>query len=517
MSQLKKAALLSYINLGISNIVGIVMTPFIVRMLGDSEYGLFALIGAFVGYLSILDLGLTNAVVRFVAQYRAQQDDKGQENFLAVSLIIYSAISSVVVILGIVMYLNVDALFGDTLTLDQMSKAKIMLLIFIFNIAIALPGGAFTGICNGYEHFVFPRVLTICKYVIRALLIVVILYRGADALGLVILDSILNVAFIVATVYYVFTKLKVRIKLHSFNTKFLKEIFSYSIWIFVFGMVYQFQWRTGQVILGATTSTVVVAIYAVGVTLGLYFLTFGNVINGLVLPKAVQSIYKNNSTALLTAEMIRISRITMIILFYILGGFLILGQEFVILWVGETYKDAWLVALLIMIAYVMPISQGYAHAILEAKKLMRFKSLSSLILTIIGIIVGGYLSTLYGLKGIIYGIFGALIILQVMVLCYYQFKLGLDMKQYFTKALFPYLLLFIPVCLISYYIFQPLEIGWGFFILKGILYTLFFVIGVYMLLSKTERTFLMGIFLGTLSRKRIKSIPTIKKTSSHEN
>lgn len=491
MSQLKKAALLSYINLGITNIVGIVLTPFIVRMLGDSEYGLFALIGAFVGYLSILDLGLTNAVVRFVAQYRAQKDTKGQENFLAISLIIYSAISIAVVLLGTVMYWNIEALFGDTLTASQMGKAKIMFLIFIFNIAITLPGGAFTGICNGYEQFVFPRLLTIIKYVLRAILVVAILYQGADALGLVVLDSILNVLFIASTVYYVFFKLNVKIKLHSFNKSFIKEIFSYSIWIFVFGLVYQFQWRTGQVILGSTTDTVIVAIYAVGVTLGLYFLTFGNVINGLILPKAVKSVYADSNKIVLTAEMIRVSRITMIVLFYILGGFLILGQEFVVLWVGETYKESWLVALLIMIAYVIPISQGYAHAILEAKKLMRFKSLSSLILTIIGIIIGGFLSKTYGLKGIIYGIFGALIVLQILVLCYYQLKLGIDMKRYFTKALLPFLVLFSVVCLISFYSFKSIDQGWVFFLLKGVCYTLLFMTGCYFVLSRTERTYLL--------------------------
>lgn len=493
MNQLKKAALLSYINLGISNIVGIVMTPFIIKMLGDSEYGLFALIGAFVGYLSILDLGLTNAIVRFVAQYRTQNDERGQENFLAVSLIIYIGISLAVVIFGTIMYLNAETLFGDTLSSDQMIKAKIMLLIFIFNIAITLPGGVFTGICNGYEHFVFPRLLTICKYIIRTLLVILILYKGADALGLVILDSIINILFIATTIYYAFSKLKIKIKLHRFSHKLIKEIFGYSIWIFVFGMVYQFQWRTGQVVLGATTNTVVVAIYSVGVTLGLYFLTFGNVINGLILPKAVKSIYKNESTVMLTAEMIRISRITMLVLFYILGGFLVLGKEFVILWVGETYLEAWDVAFLIMIAYVMPISQGYAHAILEAKKLMRFKSLSSLLLTLVGLIAGGFLSKIYGLKGIIYGIFAALIILQILVVCYYQFKLKLDMKKYFTQALFPYLLLFALVSSTTYYTIYTFESGWVFFVLKGLIYTLLFAVGIYFLLSKNERIYLLHI------------------------
>jgi len=492
LSQLKKAALLTYINLGLSNIVGIVLTPFIIRMLGDSEYGLFALIGAFVGYLSILDLGLTNAVVRFVAQYRAQKDTLGLENFLAVSLIIYSVISFVVVVFGLVMYYNVDVLFENTLSGIEMSKAKIMLLIFIFNIAITIPGGAFTGICHGYEHFVFPRVLSIIKYIIRTLLVVFILLKGADAIGLVILDSILNVLFIGSTVYYVFVKLKVKIKLQSFNRSFLKEVFSYSIWIFVFAMVYQFQWRTGQVILGATTSTIVVAIYSVGVTLGLYFLMLGNVINGLILPKAVKSIYNNNNTEILTAEMLRVSRISMIILFYILGGFLILGQEFVLLWVGETYKEAWFVALLIMIAFVMPISQGYAHAILEAKKMMRFKSLLSLILTIIGIVVGAYLSTIYGLKGIIYGIFGALIILQIAVLFYYHLKIGLDMKQYFTKALFPFLLLFSSASTISYFVFRTIDSNWVLFVFKGTCYTLIFFVGLFVVLSREERSYLLG-------------------------
>ncbi len=493
MSQLKKAALLSYINLGISNIVGIFMTPFIIKMLGDSEYGLFALIGAFVGYLSILDLGLTNAIVRFVAQYRAQNDSKGQENFLAISLLLYIFISLAVVFFGTLMYLNADTLFGETLSSNQMVKAKTMLLIFIFNIAITLPGGVFTGICNGYEHFVFPRLLNICKYILRTLLVIVILNKGADALGLVILDSIVNILFISSTIFYAFSKIKIKIKLHNFNHQLVKEIFGYSIWVFVFGMVYQFQWRTGQVVLGATTNTVVVAIYSVGVTLGLYFLTFGNVINGLILPKAVQSIYNNASTAMLTAEMIRISRITMIVLFYILGGFFVLGKDFIILWVGETYLEAWDVAFLIMIAYVMPISQGYAHAVLEAKKLMRFKSLSSLLLTIIGLLIGGFLSTTYGLKGIIYGVFTALIVLQILVLCYYQFKLKLDMKQYFTKALFPYLILFSIVTTLSFYAIRTFDNGWGFFLMKGTFYTLLFGIGVLFLLNKNERNYLLQI------------------------
>lgn len=495
MSQIKKAALLTYIYLGVSNLVGIFMTPFIIKMLGDSEYGLFALVGAFVGYLSILDLGLTNAIVRFVANYRAQNDKEGLENFIAVSLIIYLVICVVVIGLGFGMYYNVEHFFGDSLSRDQLAKAKVMLLLFVFNIALVIPGGAFTGICNGYEHFLFPRILSLCKYLIRAGLIVAILFAGADAIGLVLLDTALNIAFIAATLLYVFLRLKVRIKLHSFNKSFLKEIFSYSMWIFLFAVVYNFQWRTGQVILGVTTNTETVAIFAVGVTLGLYFLTLGNVVNGFILPKVIKVINQDPSNEVLTTEMIKVSRMTMIVLFYILGGFIVLGQDFVLLWVGENYRESWLVALLIMIAFVIPISQGYGHAILEAKKQMRFKSLSSLIFALIGLIIGAYLSQFYGLRGIIYGIFGGLFALQIVVLFYYHFKIGLNMEKYFSKGLFPFLILFLVVSGIAYYAFKLMDNeGWLFFVLKGICYTILFLLGLYFILSSGERSYLFALF-----------------------
>jgi len=61
-------------------------------MLGNSEYGLYSHIGAFVGYLSILDFVLNNEIVRYVAQFRLQEDESRQENFLGTSLLIYIVI-----------------------------------------------------------------------------------------------------------------------------------------------------------------------------------------------------------------------------------------------------------------------------------------------------------------------------------------------------------------------------------------------------------------------------------------
>jgi O-antigen/teichoic acid export membrane protein len=275
LSQLKKGVALSYVIIFLTNSIGLVLTPFIIRSFGKSEYGLYTMIGALVGYMTVLDFGLNSTIIRFVAKYRAEKDKKGEENFLAHSFLIYGFVALIVVCLGFTLYFNLDTLYNNTLTIDQLRKAKIMFLILIFNLAISLPGGAFTGICSGYEEFVLPRIANIIRYILRSLVVVGLLVLGGDAVGIVIIDTIMNLLIIAVHMTIAFKKLNVKIRLHQFEKPLLKLIAGYSVWIFVFAMVHQLRWQFGQLVLGLTFSTSVVAIYAVAVTLGTYY---GNIL-----------------------------------------------------------------------------------------------------------------------------------------------------------------------------------------------------------------------------------------------
>lgn len=70
--QLKVGVLLSYLTLGLSNLIALIYTPFMLRMMGQSEYGLYSLVASVVAYLTILDFGFGNAIVRYTAKYRAE-------------------------------------------------------------------------------------------------------------------------------------------------------------------------------------------------------------------------------------------------------------------------------------------------------------------------------------------------------------------------------------------------------------------------------------------------------------
>ena len=47
------------------------VTPFIIRSLGQAEYGIYQLTSSITAYLIIFDLGVGNSVIRYMAKFRA--------------------------------------------------------------------------------------------------------------------------------------------------------------------------------------------------------------------------------------------------------------------------------------------------------------------------------------------------------------------------------------------------------------------------------------------------------------
>ena len=61
-------------------------------LLEQSEYGLYSLMGALVGYLSVLDMGLGNTIVRYTAKNRADGTAETEAKLNGLFLFIYSVI-----------------------------------------------------------------------------------------------------------------------------------------------------------------------------------------------------------------------------------------------------------------------------------------------------------------------------------------------------------------------------------------------------------------------------------------
>ena len=77
--QLKAGVRLSYLTLALSNIIALVYTPFMLRLMGQSEYGLYSLVESVVAYLTILDFGFGNEIIRYTSKYLKVKFEDGTE------------------------------------------------------------------------------------------------------------------------------------------------------------------------------------------------------------------------------------------------------------------------------------------------------------------------------------------------------------------------------------------------------------------------------------------------------
>lgn len=435
INQLKFGIYLSYISLFVTNITNLILTPFIIRNLGQSEYGLYMLIGAFVGYIAVLDFGLSNTTVRFVAKYRAENDKKEEENFLFSTFIIYSIISIVVLVIGTIIYLNLDRIFTNSLTINEIEIAKAMFIILIINLALTLPMNLFNGIITAYERFVFPKALTITRTLLRAIIILILLSVGYKAIAIVIVDAIFNVLMMLISIAYVFLKLKVKIRMHYLNFSIFKEIFSYSFLIFISVVVDQIYWRIGHLVLGIVASTSEVAVFSIGMVFGQYFITFSTAISGVFLPKITKMVVKNVSGEELTDLLIKTGRLQFLILGLVLGGFILFGKKFILLWAGPEYGISWIIALIVMIPLSVVLTQTIGISILQAKNMHGFRAIAYLFIAIINVFISIYLAKVYGSVGAAIGttlslIFGNIIAMNI----YYHVKVGLNIPRFYKEV-----------------------------------------------------------------------------------
>lgn len=480
-NQLKIGAILSYVNILAGLIVGLGYTPIMIRLLGQSEFGLYSLIGSLVAYLSVLDMGLGNTIVRYVSRNRAIGDKKSESKLNGLFLAIYSIIGLITLIVGSILYFNVDNMFGATLSADQIERAKIMMILLIFNIAISFPLSVFASLMQAYERFIFLRIFNIISVLLKPIIALPFLFMGYGAVTLVVTATIVNIACLLTNVYYCFKYLDIHFCKGHFEKAFLYEISGYAFFIFLNAIMDKIYWGTGQFILGMVSGTIQVAIYAIAMQFMNMYMQFSCAINGVLLPKVTMMVANGATKIELTNLMIKIGRLQYIVIGYILVMFFLVGKEFIYLWAGENYLSAYLMVLILMIGLLIALVQNAGIAILQAMNLNRYRMTAYTIVAVINIFTSVILAKMYGGLGCAISTAVALLISTGLIMNrYYHKRIGIDIPLFWKNIIHMMPSAFILIILVE--IFQmniSLEYSWLYFVIKVVIYTLIYMILMY--------------------------------------
>lgn len=488
INQLKAGVVLNYVVILLNTLVGLLYTPYMLRMMGQSEYGLYSLVASVISYLTILDLGFGNAIVRYTAKFRAEKKKEEQYEMFGMFLVLYLVIGIVAFGIGLGLYFNVDALFGNTMTAIELDRAKTMMLLLIFNLAFTFPMSIWGSIIQAYEDFVFQKALNIVRIILNTVVMICLLHFGYKAVAMVVVQTIFNVLTLVINCFYCIKKLKIKVYFRKFNWGFLKEVAIYSFWIFLNVIMDRIYWSTGQFVLGAVVGTAAVAVFAIAIQLEGMYMQFSTAISSVFLPKVTAMVATNRSRKEISDLFVRTGRIQYIVLAYILSGFIVFGRQFIELWAGPDYSDSYVMSLLFFIPLTIPLIQNLGITILQARNEMKFRSVLYVFIAVFSLVLQVVLAKYYGGVGCAIAISGALIVGQILVMnVYYQKKQGLDiasfLKEICKMSIVPVVLVTMSMLLLHY----SVHITTWFSLIVGILvYSVVYIPSFYCLSMNNE-------------------------------
>lgn len=479
VNQLKAGVVLNYVVIFLNAVVGLLYTPYMLRMMGQSEYGLYSLVASVIAYLTVLDLGFGNAIVRYTAKFRAEKKTEEQYEMFGMFFLLYLVIGIIAFGIGLGLYFNVDTLFGNTMTAVELGRARIMMLLLVVNLAFTFPMSIWGSIIQAYEDFVFQKSLNIIRIILNTVVMICLLHFGYKAVAMVVVQTIFNVLTLVINFIYCRRKLNIHIyfRFKHFHWGFLKEVALYSFWIFLNAIIDRVYWSTGQFVLGAMVGTAAVAVFAIAIQLEGMYMQFSTAISSVFLPKVTAMVATNRSRKEISDLFIRTGRIQYIVLAYILSGFIIFGRQFIELWAGAGYSDAYMISLLFFIPLTVPLIQNLGITILQARNEMKFRSVLYIIIALVSLAMQIVLTGYFGGIGCAMGVSGALVVGQILIMnVYYRRRQDLDIMTFWKEiskmSIIPIVLIFSSMLVIRH--FFALD-SWGKLILGIAAFSLVYI------------------------------------------
>ena len=153
MDQKKAGVLLSYGQTILSTAISLTYTPVMLRLLGQSEYGLYTLVNSFISNLSLMSFGLGSAYMRFYSRAEVQEGEEGVARINGMFFTIFLLIGALSLLVGGILVANVHNIFSAKLTPQEVETARVLMALLVVNIAVSFPMSVFSSLRPGSSSF----------------------------------------------------------------------------------------------------------------------------------------------------------------------------------------------------------------------------------------------------------------------------------------------------------------------------------------------------------------------------
>jgi O-antigen/teichoic acid export membrane protein len=428
------AAMSRWFSMGISILLGLLITPVIIKTLGNEAYGLWGLAASFVGFYGLFDFGVGAAICRFLGHALGAKNLKHFENIMSTGRSIYFIIALVIIVVALVIMEPARSLLR--IPEEYTTPFRILVMFSATGIAFSTITTVYSMAITASEGFIFLSLVQIATAVIRAIGGLAAVLSGMGVVGLAatqVVVTILQQPVIYAGCKRRLPQMKVRF--FAFDKTVAKSMFGFSAAVFILMIAEMVRSKMDVMLVMRFGGLGEAGLYVVASTAFSYIFRAMAAVFGVSGPR-LNKLYGAGNMTDLCSFFKCASHITAAITVLICGTFIGLAPLLIHLWLGPGYERSAGVLRILVAGFFLDFATNPGISSLIATTKIRYFTVQTVFEAIASFTLAAILGKKFGMTGVALGIVVpiTLVKLTVQPWCVAR-NLGISFTSYWLRVI----------------------------------------------------------------------------------
>lgn len=427
---------------------GFLLAPFVLHRIGPSDYGLWILISSLTGYASVLEFGISSAVIKYVAEFRVKGEREEMHALVATALSLYTILGVLAILFSVALALLLPRIINVPPG-DESTAVKLVLLAGI-GLGISIPATIIVGVLRGLQRFDLLNLLYVINTLLNAAVTIAVLLLGWGVIGIAAAAIPVTILTQLPGLWLVRrADPAMRIGWRGARRDLVRTVTGFSFSLFLIQIARQLQMRTDELVIAARLPIAAVTPYSFGRRLGEIPNQLANQFIRTLMPLA-SGLHAESDWTRLRAMYVASSRLAVAISAPLAAILSVLAPTFLTLWIGPQYARYWPVVLLISLSSVIGISQYPAGAMLQGMARHNILAVTSILNGVVNLGLSLVLVRSMGINGVALGTLVPTILEGIVIIPFSMRLLGVRWSDVIRDAWIPALVPVIPTVAVLY-------------------------------------------------------------------
>lgn len=249
----------SYLQMGFSIVIPLLLIPYVVNKLGQELYGIWVLLTSMVAYFNLSNLGFSTTLLKDVSFYKSNSEKVNK--IINTTFFFFVFVVALVTVIFVLIELNFRHLFK--LSTDYVEIAKqtffIIYFVFVFNFFSML----FDNTIFAYNKMYLKNILLTAKILFIGISTFLVLYFGYSIFEIALMNLFITILIFLIMFYFAKKLSLCKIRWRYFDLDIFKQMISPSFHYFIIGVAVIIIFYSDNLVISAFIGVAAVSSYSI--------------------------------------------------------------------------------------------------------------------------------------------------------------------------------------------------------------------------------------------------------------